>query len=80
MRPLLLATLSAALLLVGCTYHAPAPVHRHAGPRVVVIAKGHHHTHRCGHYFHGGRWYHLRGHVHGRGCGHVHVGGIWRVR
>lgn len=78
MRKLPLAALATAFLLAGCTYHAHVPPR--PAPRVVVIAEGHHHTHRCGHYFHGGRWFHLRGHVHGRGCGHVHLGGIWRIR
>ncbi len=80
MRPFLLAVLSAAFLLAGCTYHAPAPAHHHPAPRLVVVAKGHHHSLGCGHYFHRGRWYHLRGHVHRYGCGHVHLGGIWRIR
>jgi hypothetical protein len=51
----------------------------HVGPRVVVIKKGHRHSHRCGHYYHGGRWYLVSGHTHRKGCGHVFQGGIWIV-
>lgn len=70
-----------ALTLSGCVVHArPAPVHQHHAARAVVVPRGHVHGHRCGHYRHGGRWYHLAGHVHRRGCGHVFVGGVWVVK
>jgi len=46
-------------------------------PRVVVIEKGHRHSHRCGHYCHNGTWYYAKGHVHGKGCGHRKAHGRW---
>ncbi len=71
-RLALVTTLAAAL--VGCVVHArPAP---RLGP-TVVIAKGHVHTDRCGHFSHQGHWYLAQGHVHGRHCGHHLRGGVW---
>lgn len=77
-KPLAIAALL-ALALTGCVVHArQAPAHHHAA-RAVVVPAGHVHSHRCGHYRHGGHWYHLAGHLHRRGCGHVFVGGVWVV-
>lgn len=80
---LLLATLLALPFLASCVSHAhPAPHAHHPRPTAVrvVVAKGHTHGARCGHYRHHGSWYHLRGHVHGPRCGHAFVGGVWVLR
>jgi len=62
--------------LFGCVVHPrPAAVVRLGPP--VVIATGHLHTDRCGHFRYDGRWYHVSGHVHGPRCGHVRRGGVW---
>jgi hypothetical protein len=49
------------------------------GDKVVVIERGHVHSHHCGHYFRRGCWYMAHGHVHGHGCGHFHRDGIWVI-
>ena len=80
---LLLTALLALPFLAGCVAHAhPAPHAHHAQPRAVrvVVAKGHVHGARCGHYRHRGHWYHLRGHAHGPRCGHLLLGGVWVLR
>ena len=80
---LVLTAILALPFLGGCVAHShPAPHgHRHhPGAVRVVVAKGHVHGARCGHYRHRGHWYHLRGHVHGPRCGHAFVGGFWVVR
>lgn len=83
-RPgLLLAAVLALPFLGACVAHShPAPHahHHHAGAVRVVVAKGHVHGARCGHYRHHGHWYHLRGHAHGPRCGHALVGGVWVLR
>ncbi|MBI2933269.1 MAG: hypothetical protein HYY16_16615 [Planctomycetes bacterium] len=43
----------------------------------VVVSPDHVHDAQCGHYYHGGRWYHASKHLHGAGCGHRSLGGIW---
>ena len=75
---LVLAATIGLPLLAACVAHP----HHHARPAAVrvVVAKGHAHTARCGHYRHRGHWYHLRGHVHGASCGHRLVAGVWVVR
>ncbi len=70
-------------LLGACAAHThPAPHGHHARPSAVrvVVAKGHVHSARCGHYRHRGHWYHLRGHAHGPRCGHALVSGVWILR
>ncbi len=71
MRMLLLAVILACVGS-GCVVHG----HPH-GPSRVVVASGHVHDDGCGHYHHGGHWYHAPGHRHGSGCGHHFRGGIW---
>jgi len=67
---------------LSCAAHShPAPVrHPRAHGVRVVVAQGHVHSARCGHYRHRGHWYHLRGHAHGPRCGHAVVGGVWVLR
>ena len=81
---LLLAALLGLPFLGACVAHghpvAVAHHHSHGGAVRVVVAKGHVHSARCGHYRHRGHWYHLRGHVHGPRCGHHLVGGVWVIR
>ena len=74
-----------AAVLGGVTLAAGCHVHAHARPvvpqgEVVVVKKGHQHSHRCGHYKYRGKWYYQAGHVHGRGCGHVEVDRVWVLR
>lgn len=77
-RKLAPVALVAALALGGCVSHASVGL-RLGAP--VVVARGHVHDVRCGHYTYRGRWYHAPGHHHGPRCGHVHRGGVWiRVR
>ena len=70
----LLALLLLALGAAGCRRHVV--VHEADGD-VVVIERGHVHSHHCGHYFHRGHWRYARGHVHAHGCGHVHRDNVW---
>jgi hypothetical protein len=74
---MLLLVLASASTLGACRRHVVV----HETPRgdVVVIERGHIHSHHCGHYFHRGHWYVAHGHVHAHGCGHVHRDGIWVV-
>ena len=72
----LLALLLLALAAAGCRRHVV--VHEADGD-VVVIERGHAHSHACGHYYHRGHWRYLRGHVHAHGCGHVHRDGVWVI-
>jgi hypothetical protein len=75
----LAALVAGTLFLTGCVVHD----HGHGHVRVygppVVIGVGHVHTDSCGHYSHGGRWYHAAHHRHGPRCGHTFSGGIWIV-
>ncbi len=82
MKKLLLlgaVTIGAIFVLSGCVVHR----HRYHGhphhSKVVVVERGHAHSHDCGHYFHEGKWHHWHGHVHAAGCGHHHVNGRWEV-
>lgn len=79
---LLIAAGSLALLLMaasGCRVRGPILI-RPAHP-VVKIKMGHKHSHNCGHYHHGGKWFLHKGHVHKARCGHKLKGGIWiRIR
>jgi hypothetical protein len=68
------ALLAAALATSGCVVSAGLAIP--LGPPV-VIAHGHAHSAHCGHYRHGGRWYHSQGHRHGKNCGHKLRGGVW---
>ena len=74
---MLVLALAAGLCLGACRRHVVV----HETPRgdVVVIERGHLHSHHCGHYFWRGGWYHHAGHVHAHGCGHAHRDGIWVV-
>ena len=76
------ALAAAFLFSTGCAAHAHPHPHRHPRPaaKVMFVSPGHHHTARCGHYRHRGRWYYVKGHVHGPRCGHVWVRGVWRVK
>ncbi len=72
---MLILALAGLVSAGGCRRHVVV----HETPRgdVVVIERGHVHTHHCGHFFRRGHWYVHHGHVHGHGCGHVHRDGIW---
>ena len=74
-----LGAVLAAFTTSACTVHTHPTPHPHRA-QAVKIDKTHRHTHRCGHYRHDGRWYHVSGHVHGRACGHVKVKGVWVIR
>jgi hypothetical protein len=66
------------LALTACARRTTVIEGPHGG-RVVVIDRGHVHSHHCGHYWHRGNWHHLASHVHGDGCGHHHREGRWIV-
>lgn len=69
--------LAGAMVLGACRRHVV--VHETARGDVVVIERGHVHSHHCGHYLWRGGWRHHHGHVHAHDCGHVHRDGIWIV-
>lgn len=71
MKNLIAVALTAVLSggITGCVIHGHGPA--------VVIPAGHGHDAHCGHFFRGGRWFHVRGHAHGPRCGHVFVKGVW---
>lgn len=62
----------------GCIVARHGRHHHVYGPSVVIGA-GHVHSDHCGHFYHGGHWYHSHGHRHVVGCGHVYRGGMWIV-
>ena len=70
----LLALLLLALAAAGCRRHVV--VHEADGD-VVVVERGHVHSHVCGHYYHRGRWRVVHNHVHAHGCGHVYRDNVW---
>ena len=76
LAPAALLAAALALPLGGCVVHTSAGVAVSLGSPV-VIASGHRHHARCGHYQHRGRWYHSEGHAHGKKCGHRLRGGVW---
>ena len=86
-RTIVLALGLAGFGLAGCSgghtrvhvVHTSKPTVVVAEPRVVVIERGHRHSHRCGHYCHNGTWYFAKGHVHGKKCGHRKMRGVWVV-
>ena len=71
---LILAIAIATVVLPGCLVSG-----RHSAV-VAVIPASHVHSDECGHYSHGGTWYHDEGHRHCPGCGHAFVGGVWIQR
>ncbi len=80
MSRLILAAAALVGLATGCVVHGHGPgyVHPVYGP-AVSLDVAHVHSDHCGHFHHGGYWYHARGHRHGPGCGHVHRRGVWII-
>lgn len=76
MRLLLIVAVATAVSAAGCR---KTHLHRHGGPppHAAAHAASHVHSAGCGHYYHGGKWHHLKGHRHKHGCGHVYKGGRW---
>ncbi len=77
---ILAAALAVGAGAAGCHVHRTGRGHVHAvfGPAIILEA-AHRHSDHCGHFFHGGHWYHSHGHAHRGGCGHHFRGGIWIV-
>ena len=75
---MILAALALTAAATGCVVARHGRHHHVYGP-AVTIGAGHIHSDHCGHFHHGGHWYHSHGHRHVAGCGHVYRGGMWIV-
>ena len=75
----ILATLALAATATGGCLVARHGNHHHVYGPAVAIGVRHVHSDHCGHFYHGGSWYHSHGHRHVVGCGHVWRGGMWVV-
>lgn len=78
-RMMLAAILILAGAAAGCVVRTDGHGHHRIYGPAVVIGAGHVHSDHCGHFHHGGHWYHSHGHRHGPGCGHHWRGGMWIV-